>query len=88
MDKVTKYIASTARFMCGVSSLFFLISAPVSVSADIYRFVTVDGVESFTDAPLNKDAKVVIKESSKSSSKRKKDKASQKVHNVSLDENH
>ena len=29
--------------------------------ADIYRFVTVDGVETFTDAPVNKDAKVVIK---------------------------
>lgn len=32
---------------------------------DIYRFVTVDGVETFTDAPSNKDAKVVIREASK-----------------------
>lgn len=33
--------------------------------ADIYRFVTIDGVETFTDAPLNKDAQVVIKENLK-----------------------
>lgn len=33
--------------------------------SDIYRFVTVDGVETFTDAPLSKDAKVVIRETSK-----------------------
>jgi len=38
--------------------------------ADIYRFVTVDGVESFTDSPLQKDAQVVIKETTKSSRKK------------------
>lgn len=33
--------------------------------ADIYRFITIDGVESFTDSPLQKDAQVVIKEPAK-----------------------
>lgn len=60
-------------------------SAPDFSHADIYRFVTVDGVESFTDAPLNKDAKVVIKESGKTP-KRQKNAKAQKVHNISLDE--
>lgn len=38
--------------------------------ADIYRFVTVDGVESFTDSPLQKGAQVVVKDSSKSTRKK------------------
>lgn len=55
--------------------------------ADIYRFVTVDGVESFTDAPSEKGATVIIKDrptntSAKSSKKNKK----QKVHDISLEE--
>jgi murein DD-endopeptidase MepM/ murein hydrolase activator NlpD len=60
--------------LCGISS------------ADIYRFVTVDGVESFTDAPIDKNAKVVIKEQSKSSGKRQKTAKAQKSHDISLNE--
>lgn len=37
--------------------------------ADIYRFVTIDGVESFTDAPLQKDAQVVLKEPARTARK-------------------
>lgn len=33
--------------------------------ADIYRFVTIDGIESFTDSPLQKDAHLVIRETAK-----------------------
>ncbi|WP_265555133.1 M23 family metallopeptidase [Trichlorobacter lovleyi] len=33
--------------------------------ADIYRFVTIDGVESFTDSPLQKDAHLVIRDTAK-----------------------
>ena len=69
-------------------SMFFLssvLAAPVMCQADIYRFVTVDGVESFTDAPLDKNAKVVIKEHVKSPHRQKHSKT-QKIHNVSLDE--
>lgn len=34
--------------------------------ADIYRFVTIDGVESFTDSPMQKGAQVVVKDTTKS----------------------
>jgi murein DD-endopeptidase MepM/ murein hydrolase activator NlpD len=64
--------------------LFFFLAAPVFCHADIYRFVTVDGVESFTDAPLNKDAKVVIKEPAATPTRQKNTK-SQKIQNVPLD---
>lgn len=33
--------------------------------ADIYRFVTIDGVETFTDSPSQKDAKIIIKDQEK-----------------------
>lgn len=66
--------------------LAFSLATPVSSRADIYRFVTVDGVESFTDAPLHKDSKIVIKESTKTSSKRKMAAKSQKTHDISLNE--
>jgi murein DD-endopeptidase MepM/ murein hydrolase activator NlpD len=55
--------------------------------ADIYRFVTVDGVETFTDAPQNKTAKVVIKEYGVSPSpKKRKTAKSEKVRDISLNE--
>lgn len=67
-----------------------LISANTVVArADIYRFVTVDGVESFTDAPVNKSARVVIKESPVKRNITNRKQASgkhQKVHNISLEE--
>lgn len=61
------------------------LAIPVLCQADIYRFVTVDGVETFTDAPLNKDARVIVKEHVKTPKRRTHAKA-QKIHNVSLDE--
>lgn len=75
--------ATTTFF--GLFCLGIAMSAPVAGNADIYRFVTVDGVESFTDAPLNKEAKVIIKETVKPT-KRTKNAKSQKVHNISLEE--
>jgi murein DD-endopeptidase MepM/ murein hydrolase activator NlpD len=65
--------------------LLIILTIPAISHADIYRFVTVDGVESFTDAPLNKDAKVVIKENNKTSKRRNTVKA-QKTHDISLNE--
>lgn len=53
--------------------------------SDIYRFVTIDGVETFTDAPVNKGAKVVIK-TQRSPSKQQKSSKKQKTHDISLDE--
>ncbi len=35
--------------------------------ADIYRFVNIDGIETFTDAPLEKDAQIVIREKTRKS---------------------
>jgi len=63
-----------------------VLSMPVFCQADIYRFVTVDGVETFTDAPLNKDAKVVIRDRTRGSSKRQKTAKQQKNHDISLNE--
>lgn len=46
-----------------------MLLVPLPVSADIYRFVTIDGVETFTDAPLKKDAQVVIRDTVKTARK-------------------
>lgn len=54
--------------------------------ADIYRFVTVDGVETFTDAPINKEAKVVFKDHTPSTAKRGKMSKKQKTHDISINE--
>lgn len=68
----------TAGFM-----IFFSFSP---AQADIYRFVTVDGVETFTDTPNTKEAKVVIKDHSGSASKRRKNSKQQRTHDISLNE--
>ena len=70
----------------GIFYAFLLLTIPVAAHADIYRFVTIDGVESFTDAPVNKDAKIVIKDSAKASPKRQKNSKTQKNHDISLNE--
>lgn len=54
--------------------------------ADIYRFVTIDGVETFTDAPSNKSATVIIKDYPVTGTKQHKPLKKQKKHNISLDE--
>ncbi len=74
------------QFLPGFVLISFLLIVPDTACSDIYRFVTIDGVESFTDAPLNKDAKVVIKEVTKSVPKNKKKSKPQKNHDVSLNE--
>jgi murein DD-endopeptidase MepM/ murein hydrolase activator NlpD len=45
--------------------LLFSLVLQQSAQADIYRFVTIDGIENFTDSPQQKDAQIVIKESAK-----------------------
>src|SRR5689334_3469041 len=54
--------------------------------ADIYRFVTIDGIETFTDAPSNRSATVVIKERPAPTTKKSKSVKKQKTHDISLDE--
>ena len=65
--------------------LAIILTTPAVCQADIYRFVTVDGVESFTDAPVNKGSRVILKEHTKTPKRQKHAKA-QKIHNISLDE--
>jgi murein DD-endopeptidase MepM/ murein hydrolase activator NlpD len=69
-----------ATLLISAVSLFSFFS---QAHADIYRFVTVDGVETFTDAPVNKEARLVVKETAK---KNKKNNKKEKVHTISLDE--
>lgn len=64
----------------------FVIAAAGPSRGDIYRFVTIDGVETFTDAPLSKDAKIVIRTSAKKQRVTRKKTASQKNHDISLNE--
>ena len=76
-------------FRIAVASLAIataFLTVPVRSQADIYRFVTVDGVETFTDSPVNKQAKVVIRDTIKKQINNKKKATSEKVHTVSLDE--
>jgi len=73
-------------FILSLFSFAFLLTSHAVCQADIYRFITVDGVESFTDAPINKDAKVVIKDRSPALSKRQKQVKKQKNHDISLNE--
>lgn len=54
--------------------------------ADIYRFVTIDGIETFTDAPSDKSASVVIKDRPATVTRQSKPVKRQKTHPVSLDE--
>lgn len=54
--------------------------------ADIYRFVTVDGVETFTDAPQDKKARIVIKEHRTSPAPKRKTAKNEKIRNISLNE--
>jgi murein DD-endopeptidase MepM/ murein hydrolase activator NlpD len=86
MHKVSSDRKLVKQFTSGAFCLFLLLALPPSGHTDIYRFVTVDGVESFTDAPTQKDAKVVIRETTHKTSKRKKNATTQKVHNISLNE--
>ena len=67
--------------MCAAVSAF-----PVRCRADIYRFVTIDGVETFTDAPQNKNATVVIKEYGPAPTNHRKKVKKEKVRDVSLNE--
>ena len=69
-----------------LTAFAILLAAPAMARGDIYRFVTVDGVETFTDAPVDKQARVIIKEVVKKQSKGKRSAKSEKTHNISLDE--
>lgn len=63
-----------------------VLALPADSRADIYRFVTVDGVETFTDVPQDKNAKVVIKEPGSASATSRKTATGEKTRDISLNE--
>lgn len=64
--------------------LMLVLQAAPQARADIYRFVTVDGVETFTDAPMDKQARLVIREQPSGRSKKSTGKKAEKT--ISLNE--
>ena len=84
--KVTSSFRIKIRFLrlLPLTLIFCLVSS--FAGADIYRFVTIDGVETFTDAPSNKSATVVIKDRPATATKQRKSSKKQKTHDISLDE--
>jgi len=68
-----------------VAAAATLLLTPAPSQGDIYRFVTIDGVETFTDAPINKQAKVVIKDTGVKQNIKKRT-VPEKTKKVSLDE--
>ncbi|MDK9719210.1 MAG: M23 family metallopeptidase [Trichlorobacter sp.] len=61
-----RFFILTCLLLCAVTDVL-----PLKIAqADIYRFVTIDGVESFTDSPLQKDAQVVMRETVKGTRKK------------------
>jgi murein DD-endopeptidase MepM/ murein hydrolase activator NlpD len=85
-DKAQPLLRNSTLFLYTLPLIFILTLASSFAEADIYRFVTVDGVETFTDAPSNKGATVVIKEHATKATKQHKTSKKQKIHNISLDE--
>ncbi len=72
--------------LCSLSLAVVFCLCSSAAKADIYRFVTVDGVETFTDTPSSKSATVVIKDRPASVTKRRKTSPGANVHDISLDE--
>lgn len=85
-DKVHREIRHWISRVGSVSFALLYLLMPSFVAADIYRFVTIDGVETFTDAPSDKSATVVIKDRNISSTKKRSSVKKQKTHDISLDE--
>lgn len=77
---------TTVRMVWAITGILTVTTGPISGAyADIYRFVTIDGVETFTDVPSNKDAKVAIRETVPAPARGRMKKA-RKTETVSLNE--
>jgi len=83
--KVQHMLWNTFNSLPTLLLILILCMSSSFAEADIYRFVTIDGVETFTDAPNNKSATVVIKDRLLTT-KRRKPLPKQKTHDISLDE--
>lgn len=84
--KVSREVPDRIHFIfeLTLTAAFCLVSS--YAGADIYRFVTIDGVETFTDAPNDKSATVVIKDRPAAATKQLKKVTKQKTHIISIDE--
>lgn len=72
------------KFLMFSAIILFLVSS--FADADIYRFVAIDGVETFTDAPSDKSAKIVIKDRQVARPKELTTTKKTKTHDISLNE--
>jgi murein DD-endopeptidase MepM/ murein hydrolase activator NlpD len=84
--KETGESLNSFRFTGAVCAGLVFCLLGTNAGADIYRFVTIDGVETFTDAPSDKSATVVIKDRPAAGARQSKPVKKQKTHTVSLDE--
>lgn len=90
--QLTEPIKDAVAYLHGIGNLHLLSFALLLclfssfAEADIYRFVTIDGVETFTDAPSDKSATVIIKDRQPPAAKQRKSSKKQKTHDISLDE--
>lgn len=84
--KVAGELQSIFRNFSIISLTFVFCLSGSHARADIYRFVTIDGVETFTDAPNDKSATIVIKDRPAAAVRLSKPAKRQKIHTISLDE--
>lgn len=89
MHKSTPEVLSKTLTSSLLHACLIVIVCTGNAYSDIYRFVTVDGVETFTDAPVNKDARIIVKDKSskpRTQKKTQKSNTTQKTHDISLDD--
>lgn len=84
-------VANLADRICTVTKLLTVVAILLSAAAgsargDIYRFVSIDGVETFTDSPDNRQAKLIARDSVKKQPKRTSATQAVKIHTISLNE--
>lgn len=84
--KVLRVFRNRFHYLCVLPLTLVFCFFSYAADADIYRFVTTDGVETFTDAPSDKSATVVIKDRPASTAKQRNSSKKQKTHDISLDE--
>lgn len=84
--KVSYGLNTRFRVLINILFAVSLCLAGSNAGADIYRFVTIDGVETFTDAPNDTSATIIIKDRPTVAVKPAKTAKKQKIHSISLDE--
>lgn len=86
MVDISNFIKFNKLLFSAILPLLYVALSPKQSTADIYRFVTIDGVESFTDAPLSKDAQIIMKDKHPPTKRSIKKTVKQKTKDISLEE--